>query len=130
MHTIINPLVTSSRKRSAARASTETFRQPHYDCQELPEAMKLVVYLPGVEAAGVDIEGRGADLTITARKAHIVRVNWQSLHLEGAQHDYRLRLRLGTNFDFPAMNAEISNGVLTVTVPKRNFGTYRLKRVA
>lgn len=130
MHTIIHPFVSSSRKRSASRASSETFRQPHYDCDEQADAMKLVVYLPGIEAAGVDIEGRGADLTITARKPHFVRVNWQSLHLETAQRDYLLRLRLGHGFDFPSMQAEMTNGVLTLTLPKRGFGTPRLKRVA
>ncbi len=131
MHTIIHPFVSSGRSRSATRtASVETFRLPHYECDQQPDAMKLVVYLPGVNAAAVDIEGRGADLTITARKPHFVRVNWQALHLEGAQRDYRLKLRLGHNFDFPAMAAEITNGVLTVTIPKRSVATFRLQRVA
>jgi len=81
--------------------------------------VKLVVYVPGVDAAGVEIEARGTDLAITARKAHFVRVNWQSLHLEGAQRDYQLRLRLGAGLDFAAMQAEIHQGVLTLTLPKR-----------
>ncbi|OYU99319.1 MAG: hypothetical protein CFE26_25875 [Verrucomicrobiales bacterium VVV1] len=79
----------------------------------------MAVYVPGVDAAGVDIEARGPDLMITARKARFVRVNWQSLHLEGAQRDYQLRLRLGEAFDYPAMQAEIHDGVLTITLPKR-----------
>jgi HSP20 family molecular chaperone IbpA len=108
----------------------DAFRQPNYDCQEQRDAMKLTVYVPGVEAAGVDIEARGADLTITARKAHLVRVNWQALHLEGAQRDYRLKLRLGAGFDYAAMDAEIAHGVLTVTLPKRSAATNRLRRVA
>ena len=70
-------------------------------------------------AAGVDIEALGPDLMITARKSHFVRVNWQSLHLEGAQRDYQLRLRLGLGFDYSAMQAEIHEGVLTVRLPKR-----------
>jgi HSP20 family molecular chaperone IbpA len=92
--------------------------------------MKLVVYVPGVEAAGIDIEARGSDLTVTARKTHLVRVNWQSLHLEGAQRDYRLKLRLGTGFDYAAMDAEIQHGVLTITLPKRGVATSPLRRVA
>jgi HSP20 family protein len=132
MNTIISTLPTNSRTKTAARASQDAFRQPAYDCQEHVDAMKLVVYVPGVDASGVEIEGRGADLTVTARKAKFVRVNFTALHLEAAQRDYRLRLRLGTNFDFAAMEAEIANGVLTVTVPKRNrnVGTQPLRRVA
>lgn len=110
---------TYSRTRTKATASMEAFRQPSYDCQETAESIRLVVYVPGVDASAVEIEGRGADLTVTAKKAHFVRVNFNSLHLESAQRDYRLRLRLGTGIDFAAMQAEISNGVLTVTLPKR-----------
>jgi HSP20 family molecular chaperone IbpA len=61
--------------------------------------MTLSVYVPGADAAGVDIEAIGPDLIITARKSHFVPVNWQSLHLEGAQRDYQLRLRLGLGFN-------------------------------
>lgn len=131
MHTNIHPFVSSTRKRSAApAASSEAFRLPHYECVEQADAMKLVVYLPGVSAAGVDIEGRGADLTITARKSHVVRVNWQALHLENAQRDYQLKLRLGHGFDYAAMAAEMSGGVLTIRLPKRAVETIRLQRVA
>lgn len=119
MHTIIHPLSPSSHSPAADSASPETFREPNYDCQEHPDTMKLVVYVPGVDAAGVEIEASGADLTVTAKKSHFVRVNWQSLHLETAQRDYQLRLRLGAGFDFTAMHAEIHLGVLSVTLPKR-----------
>lgn len=120
MNTNITTLPTNSRTKAKALASVEAFRQPAYDCQEHGDAMKLTVYVPGVAASGVEIEGRGADLTVTAKKARFVRVNFAALHLETAQRDYRLRLRLGTGFDFSAMQAEISNGVLTITVPKRH----------
>lgn len=130
MHTIIHPFVSSSRNRSAAPAASETFRLPHYECDEQPNAMKLVVYLPGTIAAGVDIEARGADLTITARKPHVVRANWTAAHLEAAQRNYQLKLRLGHGFDFPRMEAEMHEGVLTLTLPKRAVETIRLERMA
>jgi len=126
--TIIHTLPTNSRK-APAKPFTDDFRQPAYDCHEHADAMKLVVYVPGVDASGVEIEGRGADLTVTAKKARFVRVNFTALHLEGAQRDYRLRLRLGTAFDYAAMGAEFANGVLTVTLPKRSSQLERLRRV-
>ncbi len=130
MHTIISPLPNRTRSPATEPASHNAFRQPNYDCQEQRDAMKLTVYVPGVEAVGVDIEARGADLTITARKAHLVRVNWQALHLESAQRDYRLKLRLGAGFDYASMDAEIRQGVLTITLPKRNVSAGHLRRVA
>lgn len=129
MHTIITPYTPSSRTTGAARTDP-AFRQPKYDCQEHDDAMKLVVYVPGVGASGVDIEARGADLTITARKQHFVRVNFNALRLEGAQRDYQLRLRLGHGFDYANMHAEITEGVLTVTLPKRTAPRLRLEKVA
>ena len=118
MHTITDTLPTNRRSKASANASVHAFREPTYDCQEHGDVMKLVVYVPGVDASGVEIEGRGADLTVTARKARFVRVNFNALHLERVQRDYRLRLRLGTGFNFPAMEAEIAHGVLTITIPK------------
>lgn len=105
-----------SLKRSAAPAA---FRQPAYECQETRDGMQIEVYIPGVDASGIEIEGRGADLTVSAQKAHFVRVNFDALHLEGVQRDYLLRLRLGTGFDFAHMAAEVAGGVLTIRLPKR-----------
>jgi len=61
----------------------------------------------------VEIATRGPDLTVTARKTHVVRVNWQALHLERAQRDYQLRLRLGHGFDYNNLEARIADGILT-----------------
>ncbi len=134
MHTIIQPSRPASRHRrpAAASSATSTFRQPSYDCREQPGAVKLTVYIPGVEATGVEIEARGPDLLVTARKTHFVRVNWQALHLETAQRDYQLRLRLGHGIDYPALHAEINEGVLTVVLPKRQSAEDHLlaRRVA
>jgi HSP20 family molecular chaperone IbpA len=124
---------TTSRSRSAFEASHATFSQPSYDCRELPGSISIVVYVPGVAASGVEVETNGPDLLITALKTRFVRVNWQSLNLEGSQRDYRLRLRLGGGFDFSQMKAGISDGVLTLSVPKRQRGlapAHRMRRVA
>lgn len=132
MNTTIHTLPTRSRTKAKASTSLEVFRQPAYDCQEHADEIRLVVYVPGVDASGVEIEGRGADLTVTAKKAHFVRVNFNALRLEGSQRDYRLRLRLGTGIDYAAMQAEITGGILTVTLPKRGtlVETNRLRKVA
>ncbi len=133
MNTRTHTTSTSSRHRSAYEASSATFRQPNYDCRELPDAVSVVVYVPGVGASGVEIEAHGPDLVITAQKTRFVRVNWQALNLEGSQRDYKLRLRLGLGFDFSQMQAGISDGVLTLSVPKRQESlapAHRLVRVA
>ena len=118
MHTINLPLKSTSRHRASGSVPAD-FRPPNFDCREQADALQLVVYVPGVTAAGVEIATRGPDLTVTARKTHIVRVNWQALHLERAQRDYQLRLRLGHGFDYGNLEARIADGILTITLPKR-----------
>jgi HSP20 family protein len=108
-----------SKQPSPAFARKSAFRRPHYDCQEQMGMLKLVVYVPGVDPAGVDLEVRGPDLIITAPKTHPVRVNWRALHLESAQRDYQLRLRLGYSLDYGALHAELHDGVLTIAIPTK-----------
>lgn len=129
MHTIIHPLKPTSSRLSE---STDNYRDPHYDCAQMGDDFKVVVYVPGVDAAGVEIVQRGPDLTVTARKSHLVRVNWRALHLESAQRDYRLRLRLGNHLDYEALRAEIHEGVLTIVIPRRQVlpKPERARRVA
>lgn len=117
MHTIIRP--PQSKPAHPAFVRPSTWRRPHYDCQEQAGMLKLVVYVPGVESAGVEIVVRGPDLVVTAPKVRAVRANWRALHLENAQRDYQLRLRLGYALDYPALRAALHEGVLTITIPKK-----------
>ncbi len=116
MHTIIHRH--QHQRFPAAKPATE-FRSPHYECLDLPQSLKLAIYVPGVDAHGIEVTTQGADLVITARKAQHVRANWQALHLETAQRDYQLTLRLGTGYDFDSLRATLSKGVLTIVLPKR-----------
>ena len=116
MHTIIHRL---DHRRFPGAKPKQAFRSPHYDCMDLSTALKLVIYVPGVDASGVDITTQGPDLFVTARKTHHVRANWQALHLEGAQRDYQLKLRLGVSFNYEALQASVARGVLTIVLPKK-----------
>jgi HSP20 family molecular chaperone IbpA len=128
MHTIIHPLKVTAHSR--LNVISDNFRNPHYDCSQHGDTLKVVIYVPGVEAAGVEITLRGPDLIVTARKAHFVRVNWTALHLESAQRDYQLSLRIGNGFDHEGLNAEIAEGVLTVTLPHKASASIRHRHVA
>ncbi len=127
MHTIIPSLSPSD---ITATETAVAFRQPHFECSDLSQALKIVMLVPGVDASGVEITTRGPDLTVTARKTHVVRVNWQALHLEGVQRDYQLKLRLGHGLDFEELRADLRDGVLTIVVPKLESASLRQRRVA
>ena len=57
MHTIIRPPSPTRSSRPPEAKTAESFRQPNYDCRDHPDAVKLAVYVPGVDAAGVDEAG-------------------------------------------------------------------------
>jgi HSP20 family molecular chaperone IbpA len=120
MNTILPPQLISSRRpgRPVSAIVGET-RSPHYDCQQKGEIIDLTVFLPGVEASGVEIVVRGPDLVVIGRKSHVVRVNFAAAHLEHAQLDYELRLRLGRDLDYAAIHAELADGVLSLRIPRR-----------
>ena len=119
MHTIIHR--NHHNRFPNAEPATQECRSPHYDCIDQADAMKLVVYVPGVDASGIEITTQGPDVFVTARKTHHVRSNWQSLHLEPAQRDYQLKLRLGVGFDYEALQASVARGVLTIALPKKHL---------
>jgi len=119
MNTLLAPLNTLSRRNSSTTVSAVKVHKPHYDCQEREADIGIVVYVPGVESAGIEITSNGIDLLINARKHHFVRVNFVPLDLEGVQHDYQLSLRLGRGLDFAGLQADFHNGILTLTIPKK-----------
>lgn len=121
MNTILPPQLLGNRRSARVESAPvgET-RKPHYDCQQHGDKLAINVFLPGVDAAGVEIIVRGPDLVVVGRKQHVVRVNFAAAHLEGVQLDYELRLRLGRDLDYAALEAKLSEGVLTLNIPKRH----------
>lgn len=121
MHTILHTRYSDRSHGSLFRNvdGQKSFRSPHYECVENDQEVEILVFVPGIDVTGVEIASYGPDLVVTARKPHFVRVNFQSLHLEGAQCDYRLVLRLGHSLNFAGILAEIRDGILTVRVPKK-----------
>ena len=97
---------------------TPSFRLPHFACTGLPQALELKVFVPDVDAAGVEIATHGPDLSIIARTSRHGSMNSPALQPAGAQRDYQLKLRLGFGYDFAGLRAELSGGVLTLHLPK------------
>lgn len=119
MHTIIHR--NHHNRFPNEEPAAQDFRSPHYDCIDRADTLKLVVYVPGVDASGIEITTLGPDIFVTARKTHHLRANWKALHLERVQRDYQLKLRLGAGFDYEALQASVAHGVLTIALPKKQL---------
>ena len=73
MKSNIHTLIPTSRTVGPEAASPDAFRQPNYDTTEQRDAMKLTIYVPGVEAAGVEARPEVGDIGVLGRGRKAVR---------------------------------------------------------
>jgi HSP20 family molecular chaperone IbpA len=91
---------------------------PRYDVREDEHAFVVTAYVPGVEKSAVETTVNGDNLTILARRGNLPSERWTPVHRESLDADYRLVLELDRRFNRDGVKAELSHGVLTLTIPK------------
>ncbi|MEU4133025.1 Hsp20/alpha crystallin family protein [Streptomyces wuyuanensis] len=90
---------------------------PLADVTESDEAFHIEIELPGVKSKDIDVQANGPELVVTGeikdkeRKGLLRR----STRRTGA---FEYRLRLPGEVDTEKINAQMSDGVLSITVPK------------
>lgn len=90
---------------------------PLADVYETDDAYLVEVDLPGVKRDDVDVEVTGNELVITGEVKERERTGWmRSRTRRVGQFEYRTTLPQDVNAD--QISAELSEGVLTVQVPK------------
>jgi len=91
---------------------------PRYDVRETGDAYVLTALVPGVERSSLETTVDGETLTVTGRRTFTVPEGWTAVHREIPQVDYRLVLEIDRRFNRDGIKAELSQGVLTLTLPK------------
>jgi HSP20 family molecular chaperone IbpA len=91
---------------------------PRYEIREDENAYVVTAYVPGVERSAVETTVHGDNLTVVARRGSLTPDRWTPVHRESFDADYRLVLGLDHRVDRENVKAELSQGVLTLTVPK------------
>jgi HSP20 family molecular chaperone IbpA len=114
---ISGPAVSAASHRDS-EVEHPAFSRPRHHIHEQLDALRLVVHVPGVDPAGIDLEVDAPDLTITATHQRTPRISRKSLPLAETARDYQLRLRLGFKLAYQALQAELHGSTLTVTIPK------------
>lgn len=99
---------------SAAPAAAWT---PMADVTESDDAFHVEIELPGVRSKDIDVEANGQELVVSGEIKEKERkgVLRRSTRRTGA---FEYRLRLPGEVDTEKINAQMSDGVLTITVPK------------
>jgi len=93
-------------------------QQPVYDVTETPEEFVITARIPGVDRSAVETVIDGDDLVITGKRTWKQPDGWKLLHEEIPAVDYRLVLRLDHRVNRDALKAHLTNGILTVMLPK------------
>jgi len=91
---------------------------PRYDVRETGDAYVITALVPGVDRSSLETTVDGETLTVTGRRTFTVPEGWTAVHREIAQSDYQLVLDLDRRFNRDGIKAELSQGVLTLTLPK------------
>jgi HSP20 family molecular chaperone IbpA len=101
-----------------AKQSTVVLR-PAVDIFENVDAIKLYADLPGVADNTLSVEVDDKTLTIEGDIAIAMPDDIGSLHADIRSTHYQRAFTLSSELDTTRINASLSNGLLTVTIPKR-----------
>jgi HSP20 family protein len=91
---------------------------PHVDIYETEEALMLVADMPGVEGEHVEIDLKENVLTLQARISPLKMDGFQPVYREYREGNYYRQFIVSEIVDQEKIAANMSNGVLRVTLPK------------
>ncbi len=102
----------------APAAKRRVVYTPAVDVTETPEAFTVIADVPGAEPEGVDLTLDDGVLTLRAEVAD----RWQNVpgfvHREYGVGSYERTFRVGEGVDAAGISAELTEGVLSVRLPK------------
>jgi len=93
------------------------FVTPAVSVSETPDGYTLELEMPGVSKDGLDISVENNELSIVGRRAN-KPVEGAVLHRESSPHDYRRSFEIDPSIDTGKISARITQGVVTLILPK------------
>ncbi len=112
--------VATKNERAVTRDSEQKIvLQPAVDSFENGNAIKLFADLPGVAENTLSVEVDDKTLTIQGDIAFQMPEDIESLYADIRSTHYQRAFTLSGELDTTRINASLANGLLTVTIPKR-----------
>jgi HSP20 family protein len=113
----MNTTLSRTEESQAATAQDRPLIRPRYTVEGDDTRYWIRVELPGVakDQAGITLEKD--TLTVEAHRGATAAGDWQAVHREIAEADYRLSLQLNLRVDDTAIKAQHKDGVLTIELP-------------
>jgi HSP20 family protein len=91
---------------------------PTADIYETPDALKVVLEMPGVDKSNVDVRVEDGVLTVEGPLDFSKYRDLQPLYTEYNIGHYSRSFRLSTKIDQGKIGAEMKDGVLSLVLPK------------
>lgn len=118
--------MTNEVTQTAEKTATETpetttggrIYRPLSDIVETDEGVTLMLEMPGVAAEDVDVTFEKRVLTIRGKVQPTTPEKLQLAYAEYGEGDFERSFTLSDDFDPEKINASVSHGVLTVTLPR------------
>lgn len=118
--------MTNDVTQTAEKTATETpetttggrIYRPLSDIVETDEGVTLMLEMPGVAAEDVDVTFEKRVLTIRGKVQPTTPEKLQLAYAEYGEGDFERSFTLSDDFDPEKINASVSHGVLTVTLPR------------
>ncbi|PTQ66518.1 Hsp20/alpha crystallin family protein [Celeribacter persicus] len=118
--------MTNDMTHTADKTSTETpetttgrrIYRPLTDIVETADGMTLMLEMPGVTAEDVDITLEKRVLTIRGKVHTTQPEKLQLAYAEYGEGDFERAFTMSDDFDPDKIGAQLSNGVLTLTLPR------------
>jgi HSP20 family protein len=119
LNTLIPALTrTPVRQDNGSTADLGPTLKPAYEVKETAEAYSLVAYLPGVTKDGLELTAENGQISVVGRRSWKQPEGWTSLYRESADATFSLVLTHENAIDADKVSAELTDGVLRVSLPK------------
>ena len=112
-------VATRPERSPAAKADGQVSLRPVVDIFENDHAITLLADLPGVGEQDLSLEVDDKTLSIEGELKLPVPERMQSLHADVRATRYRRAFTLSSELDSSGIEASLRDGLLTVTIPKR-----------
>jgi HSP20 family protein len=104
-------------EKQEGTAPTRSFI-PNTDIYETEEALTVVLEVPGVERSNINISVENGVLSIEGRIDSSKYKDLIPIYTEYPVGDYRRSFSLSSQIEQQKITADLSDGVLTITLPK------------
>lgn len=109
--------LTRENNQKMANRRDEQFITPIASLQENADGYTLELDMPGVNKEGLEISVENNELTIIGRK-NLPQIEGTLLHRESRPNNYRRSFEIDPSIDSGRIAARMSQGVVTLTLPK------------